>query len=132
MKLSPLFLLPVLLPASALAGTVVFTDTRHPPQNLPADVPVVLLDGPERLQAELFGSLSADPQRAEAQVRQVMASPGWQQGQQRLADNYRQVVHAWTLGVRKVPAVVFDDRDVVYGTADVAVATSLRQRGGGQ
>ena len=32
----------------------------------------------------------------------------------------------------KVPAVVFDDRDVVYGTTDVDVATSLRNRGGGQ
>ncbi|MBJ2720041.1 DUF1525 domain-containing protein, partial [Salmonella enterica subsp. enterica serovar Newport] len=37
------------------------------------------------------------------------------------------------LGIRKVPAVVFDDRDVVYGTTDVARAQALRlQAGGGQ
>jgi integrating conjugative element protein (TIGR03757 family) len=36
------------------------------------------------------------------------------------------VVRAWELGVKKVPAVVFDDRDVVYGTADIARATALR------
>jgi len=42
------------------------------------------------------------------------------------------VVRAWELGIKKVPAVVFDDRDVVYGTTDVDVATSLRNRGGGQ
>lgn len=38
---------------------------------------------------------------------------------------YREVVRAWELGVKKVPAVVFDDQDVVYGTADIAPATAL-------
>jgi integrating conjugative element protein (TIGR03757 family) len=60
-----------LLPASLLAGTVVFTDSQHLPANLPPDVPVVLLDGPDRLQADMFGELPADPQQAEAQVRQL-------------------------------------------------------------
>ena len=124
MKLTSLVFLPALLPASVLAGTVVFTDSQHLPANLPPDVPVVLLDGPDRLQAEMFGELPADPQ--------VMASSAWQQKQLQLNDAYRQVVRAWELGIKKVPAVVFDDRDVVYGTTDVAVATSLHNRGGGQ
>ena len=124
MKLTPLVFLPALLPAFALAGTVFFTDSQH--------LPVVLLDGPDRLQADMFGELPADPQQAEAQVRQIMTSPAWQQKQLQLNDSYRQVVRAWELGIKKVPAVVFDDRDVVYGTTDVAVATSLRNRGGGQ
>ena len=132
MKLTSLVFLPALLPASVLAGTVLFTDSHHLPANLPPGVPVVLLDGPDRLQADIFGELSADPQQAEAQVRQVMASPAWQQKQLQLNDSYRQVVRAWELGIKKVPAVVFDDRDVVYGTTDVAVATSLHNRGGGQ
>lgn len=85
---------------------------------------MVLLDGPDRLQADMFGELPADPQQAEAQVRQIMTSPAWQQKQLQLNDSYRQVVRAWELGIKKVPAVVFDDRDVVYGTTDVAVATS--------
>ena len=93
---------------------------------------VVLLDEPDQLQAEMFGELPADPQQAEAQVRQVMASSAWQQKQLQLNDSYRLVVRAWELGIKKVPAVVFDDRDVVYGTTDVDVATSLRKRGGGQ
>lgn len=71
MKLTSLVFLPALLPASVLAGTVVFTDSQHLPTNLPPDVPVVLLDGPDRLQADMFGELPADPQQAEAQVRQV-------------------------------------------------------------
>lgn len=132
MKLTSFVFLPALLPASVLAGTVLFTDSQHLPANLPPGVPVVLLDGPDRLQAEIFGELPADPQQASARVRQVMASPAWQQKQQQLSDSYHQVVRAWELGIKKVPAVVFDDRDVVYGTTDIAVATSLRNQGGGQ
>ncbi|EPY5087004.1 TIGR03757 family integrating conjugative element protein [Klebsiella variicola] len=132
MKLTSLVFLPALLPASVLAGTVLFTDSQHLPSNLPPGVPVVLLDGPDRLQAEIFGELPADPQQASARVRQVMASPEWQQRQQQLSDSYHQVVRAWELGIKKVPAVVFDDRDVVYGTTDIAVATSLRNQGGEQ
>ncbi len=43
MKLTSLVFLPALLPASLLAGTVVFTDSQHLPANLPPDVPVCFL-----------------------------------------------------------------------------------------
>ncbi|EGI3981530.1 TIGR03757 family integrating conjugative element protein [Escherichia coli] len=132
MKLRNFILLTALMPVSVLAGMVVYTDSQHLPENSPPDVVVVLLDEPDQLQAEMFGELPADPQQAEAQVRQVMASSAWQQKQLQLNDSYRLVVRAWELGIKKVPAVVFDDRDVVYGTTDVDVATSLRKRGGGQ
>ncbi|HCD2884012.1 TPA: TIGR03757 family integrating conjugative element protein [Klebsiella oxytoca] len=133
MKLRNFLLLPALLPVSVLAGTVVYTDSRHLPENLSPVVVVVLLDEPERLQAKVFGQLPADPELAAMQARQVMSSPQWQQKQQQLVTAYRQVVHARELGIRKVPAVVFDDRDVVYGTTDVAQAQALRlQAGGGQ
>ena len=132
MKLRNFILLTALMPVSVLAGMVVYTDSQHLPENPPPDVVVVVLDEPDQLQAEMFGELPADPQQAEAQVRQVMASSAWQQKQLQLNDSYRLVVRAWELGIKKVPAVVFDDRDVVYGTTDVDVATSLRKRGGGQ
>lgn len=133
MKLRNFLLLPALLPVSVLAGTVVYTDSQHLPENRPPDVVVVLLDEPERLQLKMFGQLSADPEQAKMQAKQVMSSPRWQQKQQQLVTAYRQMVHARELGIRKVPAVVFDDRDVVYGTADVAQAQALRrQAGGGQ
>lgn len=133
MKLRNFLLLPALLPASVLASTVVYTDSQHLPANLSPDVVVVLLDEPERLQAKVFGQLPADPELAAMQARQVMSSPWWQQKQQQLVAAYRQVVHARELGIRKVPAVVFDERDVVYGTTDVAHAQALRlQAGGGQ
>ncbi|MGP1063978.1 TIGR03757 family integrating conjugative element protein [Serratia sp. CY56810] len=134
MKISTLLtLFPLLMPASVLAGTVLYTDSHHPPTNIDASVSVIYLDGPEQLQKQLFGELSSNPDEAERQAQAVLKSPQWQANEQQLATVYRAVVHAWELGVKKVPAVVFDDTDVVYGTADVAQAVSLRaQAQGGQ
>lgn len=131
MKRSNFILLLALLPTSVLAGTVVYTDSRHLPENLPPATTVVLLDEPDRLQMKMFGQLSADPGHATTQIMQVMSSPKWQQNQQLLVTTYQQIMHAWAIGIRKVPAVVFDDRDVVYGTTDVAQALVLRQQVGG-
>ncbi|MFV1478626.1 TIGR03757 family integrating conjugative element protein [Serratia marcescens] len=128
-----LTLLPLLMPASVLAGTVLYTDTHHPPANNDVSVAVIYLDGPEQLQAQLFGELSPNPDEAERQAQAVLQSLQWQGHEQALATVYRAVVRAWELGVKKVPAVVFDDTDVVYGTADVAQAVALRtQASGGQ
>lgn len=122
--------IPLLLPLPALAGTVLYTDTAHPPVNLTPDTVVVYLDGPQVLAESMIGTLPANPQQAEAAARQAMHSPDWQKQDQQLRHIYGHVIHAWELGVEKYPAVVFDDRDVVYGTADVARATALRTRGG--
>lgn len=121
-----LMLCPLLLPVSTLAGTVLYTDSHHPPTNNDASVTVIYLDGPEQLQTQLFGALSSNPDEAQRQVQAVLQSPQWQAHEEELATVYRTVVRAWELGVKKVPAVVFDDRDVVYGTADIARATALR------
>ncbi len=118
------------LPVTVVAGTTVYTDSAHRPVNPPPDVQVVLLDGPQQLQDSFFGSLPADPEAAETVVRERMQSPEWSSAQADLADRYRQVTHAWSLGLEKYPAVVFDDREVVYGTTDVAQAERLRSQGG--
>ncbi|HAL7884253.1 TPA: TIGR03757 family integrating conjugative element protein [Escherichia coli] len=118
------------LPVISVAGTTVYTDSAHPPVNLPPEVQVVLLDGPQQLQDAFFGPLPADPEAAEAAVREHMQSPEWSSAQADLAERYRQVTHAWSLGLKKYPAVVFDDREVVYGTTDVAQAERLRSQGG--
>ncbi|HID9872073.1 TIGR03757 family integrating conjugative element protein [Serratia sp. IR-2025] len=134
MKISTLLtLFPLLMPASVLAGTVLYTDSHHPPTNIDASVSVIYLDGPEQLQKQMFGELSSNPGEAERQAQAVLKSPQWQANEQQLATVYRAVERAWELGVKKVPAVVFDDTDVVYGTADVAQAVALRaQAQGGQ
>lgn len=118
------------LPMISVAGTTVYTDSAHPPVNLPPEVQVVLLDGPQQLQDAFFGPLPADPEAAEAVVREHMQSPEWSSAQADLAERYRLVTHAWSLGLKKYPAVVFDDREVVYGTTDVAQAERLRSQGG--
>ncbi|HBB0206550.1 TPA: TIGR03757 family integrating conjugative element protein [Escherichia coli] len=118
------------LPVISVAGTTVYTDSAHPPVNLPPEVQVVLLDGPQQLQDAFFGPLPADPEAAEAAVREHMQFPEWQSVQADLAERYRQVTHAWSLELKKYPAVVFDDREVVYGTTDVAQAERLRSQGG--
>ncbi len=110
--------------ASAQAGTVVYTDSQHPPTAIGPDAgyEVVYLDAPDRLQREIFGELAADARQAGQQARAVLQSPGWQQKEQQIAQAYRGGIRAWKTGVTKYPAVVFDDRYVVYGTADVALA----------
>ncbi|HAY0228630.1 TPA: TIGR03757 family integrating conjugative element protein [Escherichia coli] len=120
----------LVLPVMSVAGTTVYTDSAHLPVNLSPDVQVVLLDGPQQLQDAFFGPLPADPEAAEAAVREHMQSPEWPSAQADLAERYRQVTHAWSLGLKKYPAVVFDDREVVYGTTDVAQAERLRSQGG--
>jgi integrating conjugative element protein (TIGR03757 family) len=107
-----------------------YTDTAHPPVNLTPGTVVVYLDGPEILAASMTGPLPVNPQQAEAMARQAMQSPEWQAKDHELRAVYGRVTHAWELGVEKYPAVVFDDLDVVYGTADVAQAVGIHTRGG--
>nr|WP_159465745.1 TIGR03757 family integrating conjugative element protein [Scandinavium goeteborgense] len=129
MKIVPV-LIPLLLPLKVLAGTVLYTDSAHPPVNLSVDSVVVYLDGPQALTDEMTGALPANPQQAEAMARQMMQSPAWREKDQQLRQAYLQVMHAWELGLKKYPAVVFDDREVVYGTSDIAQAQAVRARGG--
>jgi len=111
------------LTAGAHAGTVIYTDHAHPVNGeLSPDVIVTELDSPDRLLAQQFGPLSAAPAQAEQQARAVITSPAFRQNQQALAASYAGVAHAWSLGLEKYPAVVFDDKWVVYGTTDVAAA----------
>ncbi|MEB6535931.1 TIGR03757 family integrating conjugative element protein [Pantoea stewartii] len=111
------------LSAGAHAGTVIYTDHAHPVSGeLSPDVTVTGLDAPDRLQSQIFGQLSVNPGQAEQQARAVITSPSFRQNQQALAASYAGVAHAWSLGLEKVPAVVFDDKWVVYGTTDVAAA----------
>ena len=116
------FLIPLLAVAvQAPAATVVYTDSHHPPLNVTNDQ-VVYQDAPDTVQRQLFGELPADPVQAEQVAKTNIQSPDWQQKQQQIRQAYQGVLQAYSLKLAKYPAVVFDDRYVVYGTADVAVA----------
>lgn len=107
---------------SAHAATVVYTDSQHPPTGLGTGHQVVYLDAPEIVLRDVFGALSVDPGLAEQQAKAVLQSPDWQQKEQQIVQAYQGVMQANGIGLKKYPAVVFDDLYVVYGTADVALA----------
>ncbi|OTA16785.1 integrating conjugative element protein [Xenorhabdus vietnamensis] len=113
---------------SANAKMVIYTDSQHPPVNFSPETPIIWLDTAEQYQKKIFSHLSADPQQAAIQAQAMLQSPQWREQEQQIFNDYRAVVDAWQLGVRKYPAVVFDDCDVVYGTADVAKASALREQ----
>ncbi|HBC5673692.1 TPA: TIGR03757 family integrating conjugative element protein [Citrobacter koseri] len=123
MKIPFCCLAALFLSVGAHAGTVIYTDSSHSVTVNPGGVTVIELDAPGRVQATIFGELSADPTLAEQRARAVIASPDFRQHQQQLTDAYAGVTRAWSVGLEKYPAVVFDDLFVVYGTTDVNEAT---------
>lgn len=114
--------LAALLATSALyAETWVVTDQAHPVSGT-ADR-LILLDAPSRIEAELASGLPADPARAERIARDRL-SQGGADLQRRIASAYQGVTDAWSLGITSLPAVVVDQRYVVYGEPDVARAVA--------
>lgn len=108
------------------ASTVLYTLSDQIPTSPPAGVTVYTLDGAERLQARIFGDLPADPAEAAREARRILASPDWAAQQQSVVAAWQPVMKAWSLGLKKIPAVVFDDTAVVYGTTDVELARRMR------
>ncbi|EBP7648226.1 TPA: TIGR03757 family integrating conjugative element protein, partial [Salmonella enterica] len=94
-----------------------------------ADTRIVYLDETEQLEKSLFGPLSKNSVHAERQAQSIIQSPEWKQRQTVIVRAYQGLIQAWQLGLKKYPAVVFDDRDVVYGTADVTLARTYLPRG---
>ncbi|MDQ4284031.1 TIGR03757 family integrating conjugative element protein, partial [Pseudomonas aeruginosa] len=74
-----------------------------------------------RIEAELSAELPTDPEQATAIVKRRLSSGGADL-QRRIASAYQGVTDAWSLGVTSLPAVVVDQRYVVYGEPDVARA----------
>ncbi|EAN2396134.1 TIGR03757 family integrating conjugative element protein [Salmonella enterica] len=122
-------LLALMLSAPSVASTVVYTDRHHSPANVQADTRVVYLDETEQLTKSLFGSLSTNSLQAERQAQSVIHSAQWAQQQAVMARACQGLIQAWQLGLEKYPAVVFDNQNVVYGTADVAVARAYLSGG---
>ncbi|ENP3611553.1 TIGR03757 family integrating conjugative element protein [Salmonella enterica] len=112
---------------SASAQIVVYTDQQHPPVGITPAIRVVYLDASERWQQQQFGALSSDPAQAVRQAQAVLNSPAWKKRQKELVGEYRGMIEAWQIGLKKYPAVVFYNRDVVYGTADISQAVALRR-----
>ncbi|WOA54969.1 TIGR03757 family integrating conjugative element protein [Dickeya solani] len=112
----------LLSPLAQAADVVVVSDTRHPVQNL-GNTRLIELDSPSRIEAELAASLPQDPARAAIIVQQRLREGGTAL-QQRINEAYQDVVDAWSLGITTLPAVIVDQRYVVYGEPDVAKAVT--------
>ena len=84
---------------------------------------------PTRIEAELAAGLPNDLQQAESILRRRLKAGG-PSLQRRLQTAYQGVADAWSLGITTLPAVVVDQRYVVYGEAnlDQALARIARYR----
>lgn len=121
MKPPKLLILLLVLSTQSVASTTIYTDSNTHLLNK-KDSQIIYLDAPNIIQKQLFNDLSPDLKQAEQQVRSIIQSAGWQQKQQQITQAYQGVIHAYALKLAKYPAVVFDDRYVVYGTTDVVLA----------
>ena len=114
--------LAVFSPATFAANVVVVTDSRHPVKTMGGERLIELDEGP-RIEAELSAQLPADPEQATAIVKRRLNNGGADL-QRRIASAYQGVADAWSLGVTSIPAVLVDQRYVVYGEPDVARAVA--------
>ena len=112
--------LAVFSPATFAADVVVVTDSRHPVKTMGGER-LIELDEAPRIEAELSANLPTDPDQATALVKRRLTQGGTDL-QRRIATAYQGVTDAWSLGITAVPAVVVDQRYVVYGEPDVARA----------
>ncbi|RJL48688.1 TIGR03757 family integrating conjugative element protein [Pectobacterium carotovorum] len=113
----------LLAPNVFAADVIVVTDRRHPVQVEHQSVRIIELDAVQRIEAELAANLSQDPARAAVIVQQRLREGGTAL-QQRINEAYQDVVDAWSLGITTLPAVIVDQRYVVYGEPDVAKAVA--------
>jgi integrating conjugative element protein (TIGR03757 family) len=122
-----LILLATGITAAGAAEVLVITDARHPVAGTERADRVIALDAAQRIEAELSAQLPADPQRAAALIQQRLEQGG-PALQQRLREAYQGVTDAWSLSITTVPAVVVDQRYVVYGEADLDKALADVER----
>jgi len=113
-------LIPVLcwLAGNAAADVWVITDSHHPVTGSASAQRTIKLDAAQSIEDELSANLPTDPQQATALVQQRL-NQGGQALQQRLRDAYQGVTDSWSLGIARIPAVVVNQRYVVYGEPNV-------------
>lgn len=109
-------------PSTFAADVLVVTDSRHPVKTMGGER-LIELDEAHRIEAELSAQLPADSEQATAIVKRRLSSGGADL-QRRIASAYQGVTDAWSLGITSIPAVVVDQRYVVYGEPDVARAVA--------
>ena len=107
----------------------VITESGQPLHGAHSPTRVIELDAAQRIEAEITTGLPSDPRQAEPIVRRRLQEGG-SALQQRMRTAYQGITDAWSLGITTLPAVVVDQRYVVYGEAnlDQALARIARYR----
>lgn len=123
LRYSLTFIVSMLLNLTLHADTLVITDSNHPIQPTP-DSKIILLDQPSTLESRLSADLPPDPRQAQAIAQQRLTSELTTQ----ITQAHQDVVTAWSLGITKIPAVVVDQKYIVYGEPDVQRALALIAR----
>lgn len=121
----PLFLFILFAAQTACAQAVIFTTPEYPVDEPEPGVLVQILENVHTLEQSLFPALSESPAKAEQQARMRMKQPDWQEQEARLSRAYQALTDAHALGIQKVPAVVFNDKYVIYGTTDAWLAQQM-------
>jgi len=108
----------LLLAGNASAQVWVITDSRHPVTGSASVQRLIQLDAAQQIETELSVNLPADPQQATTLVQQRL-NQGGASLQQRLYEAYQGITDAWGMGITTLPAVVVEQRYVVYGETDL-------------
>jgi len=108
----------LLLAGNASAQVWVITDSRHPVTGSASVQRLIQLDAAQQIETELSVNLPADPQQATTLVQQRL-NQGGASLQQRLREAYQGITDAWSMGITTLPAVVVEQRYVVYGDANL-------------
>lgn len=125
-RLSILVLTWSFIPLLAQAEIWVVTDSQHPVTQAPESTRLILLDEPERLEEKLTALLPKSPALAQQVFNQRLGAN--RPLVDELSQAFQGVADAWSIGVRKVPAVVVDRRFAVYGESNVSQALVLIDR----
>ncbi|OCG77731.1 integrating conjugative element protein [Gilliamella sp. Nev6-6] len=131
MRINPILLIISLLLCSlnAYASVTIVTDSVHPLHNIPDNAKIIMLDDSIKLHASLSDNLPNDPVQAEQLVKERLTTLG-SSYQKNMKQTLQDALAAYQLGVIKIPAVIQDNRYVVYGKSDVSIALQLiKQRG---
>lgn len=112
----------------AIAQTITaFTNSQTRLQNAPPATTIYELDVGMRIEDAMSVDLPANPQEAEQILRARMQSVEWRAMEAQLTRSAEGLAKAKALGVTKIPAVVVNDRYVVYGVTDVTHALQMIQ-----
>ncbi|MDK9431180.1 TIGR03757 family integrating conjugative element protein [Gallibacterium anatis] len=107
----------------------VFSTQAYPIQNAQLAQHLYHIDRVEQWEDALSQTLSSNPTQAESQAKAFFQHPDSQTKIRELQQAYQGVIIGWQMGIRKVPAVLFDSpqfgQDVIYGVTDVQYAIQL-------